>query len=185
MSKGSEELRVLFARYGRVHVLVNAAQCSSSIFIARTISLKSKRRYLRELLLLEERRVLLFDLDRFWIECLRPGAGDAAGLAIVVDLKTFSEPTRDLFSRSVYPALRRLGLDEKCVAFRIPSDTIVTTIDAGELVLHGRIVADRLEARGLLALRPKAEGLGFLFDLDLLLGSRLLFSTIPESEVKA
>lgn len=172
----SEDPRFLFARYDRVHFLLNREQCAASAFAAEVLRLRSRRPFLRELLCVGGSRLLFFDLHLFLCETFRTRSGSGARLALICELSGFGPATRELFRTSVFPALGSLGVDDGRVALRVPSDTVLRTLRIESLAPHNRSVERPLLARGILALHPEEDSLGFLLDLDGLLGSRLLFA---------
>lgn len=177
---GPEELRVLYVPYGRVHFLVNRGQCASSLYASEALALPSKHRYLGEVLRVEGNRLLFFDLDAFWRDSFRVSRDSGAELALVSDLSSFGARTRGIFAKVVFPRLQGFDLDMERIAFRIPSSTVMRNLDLGELAPHNGALRGRLEGKGIIALHPAPDSMGFLVDLDSLLGSRLLFAPKPE-----
>jgi hypothetical protein len=178
----SDELRVLFLQYDRVHFLLDRSQCASSLFASEVQRVLSRHRYLRELLRVGDERLLFFDLQLFLRETFHARSGAGAQLAIIGELAGFESSTRELFRRSVFPPLERLELDTGRIAFRIPSDTVMRSLRPEDLAPHNVSIRGPLEARGLLALHPTEHSMGFLLDLDRLVGSRLLFASAGKKE---
>ncbi|HUW42387.1 MAG TPA: hypothetical protein VMV90_15375 [Rectinemataceae bacterium] len=178
----SEELRVLFVQYDRVHFLLNRTQCASSLFASEVQEVGSRHRYLHELLRVGGRRLLFFDLQLFLRETFRARGSAGAQLAVIGELSGFERRTRELFRSSVFPRLGRLELDTERIAFRIPSNTVMKSLKPDELEPHNLSIRRPLAARGVLAVHPTEESMGFLLDLDLLVGSRLLFAGAGRKE---
>ena len=175
-SDGAGELRALFIPYGRVHVLLNRAQCTASLFASDVYPLRSQRPYLRELIDIGADRVLFFDLHRFFCDTFSLQTSIGAQLAVVTDTQVLEPDTRAWLSRAVCGRLQRLGVADDRLAFRIPSSTAMRTLQLHELAPHSRVLRPALASRGLLAVHPEAESMGFLIDIDRLIRSRLLFA---------
>jgi hypothetical protein len=178
----SEELRALFVQYDGVHFLLNRAQCASSLYASDVQRVNSRHRYLRELLCVGGERLLFFDLHLFLRETFRVRSEAGAQLALIASLGGFEEPTRELFARGIFPGLERLALDTGRVAFRVPSNTVMKSLQLGELAPHNGSIREHLIAKGIIALHPMDGSMGYLLDLDGLLRSRLLFAADAQTK---
>jgi hypothetical protein len=178
----SDELRALFVQYDRVHFLLNRTECASSLFASDVLKLRSRHRYLCELLCVGDSRLLFFDLHLFLREAFRARSDAGAQLALIGEVGGFEEPTRELLERGVFPRLERLALDTERVAFRVPSNTVMRSLPLDDLAPHNGSIRGPLIARGVLAVHPTDGSMGFLLDLDRLIRSKLLFAAKAESE---
>lgn len=172
----SDPLRAILLGYGGLHFLINREQCEASRFIPESRKPAARNRYLRESLRVGDARMLLFDLDLFLVETFRVRSDAAARLAIVVGIASLGEGTRALLGRAVFPRLEAYRLATDRIAFRVPSDSVTTTLDIGELEPIRGSVRKPLLRRGVLALHLVEGSMGFLLDLDRLVGSGSLFA---------
>lgn len=178
MSNESErngELRALCSQYRGVHFLLNRSQCTSSLFASDVQVMRSRHRYMRETIMTEEGALLFFDLHRFWSDTFRVATDSGAELALVVRINIFSEATRTWLSEKLFPQLSRFVTCTDRMAFRIPSNTTMIALNVADLTRHDRRLQSLLVQRGIPALHPTDDSLGYLCDLEQLLRSRLLF----------
>ena len=179
----AETLRALYLPYDRVHFLLNRTQCSSSLFVSGTRAESSSYRYLRESLEVDGTRLHLFDLDLFLREVFRLPSGGKAQLAVVAELSGYAVATRELFEDGIIPRLEASVPSR--VAFRLPSSTVMSSLSPVDLLAHNLSLRNLLVRHGFLALHPFADSMGFLVDLDRLIGSGALLVAASETGVAA
>jgi hypothetical protein len=177
----SDEVRVLQIQYNRVHFLLNRKQCSAGFFASRVSPLKSRLRYLNQLLETDEGRLLFFDLHRFWTDTFRIDCEEESQLAVIAHTDLYKEPTRDLLARKVFPRLHHLKIATDRLAFRISANTSMRTITPDQLKLHSPVVQQHMVNRGVLAVHPTPDSMGFFIDLEFLLCTKSLFAVSPRS----
>jgi hypothetical protein len=180
----NRELQVLCSPYKQAHFLLNRTQCSSSLFASDVTPIRTRHRYMGETILSDECRVLLFDLNRFWSDTFRVSTTSSADLAMVTRVELLSQSTRQWMETRFFPQITRLRVCTDRIAFRIPSNTTILTLAPTELARHDRILQKPLVRRGIMAVHPTDHSLGFFFDLEQLLLSRLLFLTGPIKEAE-
>jgi hypothetical protein len=173
-------LQFLCSPYRRVHFFLNRTQVSGSLFASDVRPFRTRHRYMRELIHFEEERLVLFDLHRFWSDTFRVQTDSGAELAVVSDTTGFAENTQRWLHRWFFPQVTRLKISMDRMAFRIPSNTTMQTLDADALSRHDPALAEHLQQRGILAVHPTDDSMGFLCDLEQLVRSRLLFATGEE-----
>lgn len=169
-------LRVLCSQYDTVHFLLNRTQCSASLFASNIHQMRSRHRYMREIIITDDGGILLFDLHQFWSDTFRVTTRSGADLALISEVELFSAGTQTWLQTKFFPQLSRLEPSTSHIAFRIPSNTTMITLPLAELESHDRTLRERLRKRGMMAVHPTTESMGFFFDLELLVRSRLLFA---------
>lgn len=170
------EIKLLRCDYQHVHFLLNRAQCSASLFASDIHEIRSRHRYMRETIAVEEDTLLFFDLHRFWSETFQVSTASGVDLALVARLDVFSDQTQRWLREKFFPQLSALNVSPHRIAFRIPSDTTMQTLQPGDLSAHNRLFQSYLARRGIMAVHVEDRSLGFLCDLEHFLRSRLLFS---------
>lgn len=176
MSSASEELRVLHMPFQRVHFLLNTTQCSGSLFIHHVTPLRSRYPYARETIPVDGETLLLLDLTQFWCDSFRVPPPAGASLAIIVEPERFRRGTRQWLANSLFPRLARSGVTGKALAFRLPSATAIHPLRTDELAYHPAAFQGHMNHRGMLAVHPCRDSMGFLVDIDQLIRSGLLFA---------
>jgi len=175
--RDDETVKVLTIHYEELDFLVNRDQCSASVYASDLLAVKSRYLYLKEVLVNKEGMVLFFDLDQFLRDTFHVTPRGNALLGIISELARFGSGTRNMMEKGVLAQIKSPRLLRDAVAFRIASATEMTEISLGEIKIHPRAVGTRLEKNGIWGVRFLEEKrMQYLIDLDLFLGTGLLFT---------
>ncbi len=175
-------VKVLLANYGDIDFLINRSQCSSSIFASGFTPIKSKHRYLSRLIEVDNDLCLLFDLDLYLTETFHLTPTGTAQLAVIVDLKFFSNPTVRFLRQHVLPQLGQWEPDKDRVAFLISSNTSVQELKINDFSPHPPVLQKHLMKKGLVTTGFCDTRIRFLIDLEKLIASKQIFRREEHSD---
>lgn len=175
--RDDETVKVLTIHYEELDFLVNRDQCSTSVYASDLLAVKSRHLYLKEVLMIQEGMVLFFDLDQFLRDIFHVTPRGNALLGVISELTRFGSGTRKMMEKGIFAQIKSPRLLRDVVACRIASATEMAEVPIGEIKTHPRAVGVRLEKFGIWGVRFLPENrMQYLIDLDLFLGTGLLFA---------
>jgi len=168
-------IKVLTIPYSTLDLLINRDQCSTSVYIAETLSRETSCPYLQEALKIQDLMVPLFDLDQFFRNLFQVEPEGQAHLALIRDKNMLSPSLLNLVSHWEDSFYNEGDCRGDRIAFRVASATVMTELPLADLRLQPSVLSDAMENRGILAVsfhsKPK---LTCLVDLDILLETEIL-----------
>ena len=174
-----EQLQALWVPYPRVHFLVNRSQVRVSLYASEVVRVNTRHSYFYELILVEDEILLFLDLHKFLIQTFGLEETTRAQLAVISACEDLSAQTQAYLGKVIFPKLAAFEVSVQRIGFRLPSNTSMQTLVAGDFEPHPGALATVLPKRGLIATHPTEDSMGFLLDLDYLLRPNLLFARSP------
>lgn len=157
-------LHALNIPYATVHFLVNRTQCEASVFAADVGERGSGFGWFHETLTVDGELLCFFDLHGYLTSRFRVKSSEKAQLGLILSLGRLEAETQE-----VLHAVFGEDFDRKRIALRVSSETAMRSIHLGELEPLGITMRSYLNARGVLAVHPEEDSMGFLIDLDRIL----------------
>ncbi len=175
---GSErdEVRVIRADYGRLDILINRAQCSSSVYIADTQPIDTGRPYLQNLIEVDGEPCLLFDLHRYVADSFQVKGETAARLALLCELSLFSGEGQTFLREQCFPPLAQWEPSERRIAFLFASNASVQAMTVFALAAQPRCIRSHLLDEGIIAAGFDEKKILFLLDVERLIVTGRIFA---------
>jgi hypothetical protein len=150
-----------------------------SLYASEVVPVNTCHPYFYELILVEDEILLFLDLHKFLTQTFGLEGTSLAQLAVISACEDLSAQTQTYLGKAIFPKLAAFEVSNHRIGFRLPSNTSMRTLEAGDFEPHPGSMATLLPKRGILATHPTEDSMGFLLDLDYLLRPNLLFARTP------